>query len=134
MSNLQGNVSVSRNRIIPNCAPGLHGNKVCPAGRDSDSSNSDVAEMKPSYASNKTQTLSEISLTLRTLVLCVARYAIEQRGGRAYGEPFEFTLTCTGIDRSDEQACRNAVDALFLSLQQTIVFDPQQPSSMISRS
>ncbi|MBW2108022.1 MAG: hypothetical protein JRI36_05060 [Deltaproteobacteria bacterium] len=91
--------------------------------------------MKSSHMSeDKAQNLSEISLGLRALVLCVARYAIEQRGGTAHTEPLGFTLTCTGIAPAEQEACRDAVDALFISLQQIIVFDPQQPCSMISRS
>lgn len=90
--------------------------------------------MKPSHAWNKAETIREISLGLRALVLCVARYAIEQRGGTAQTEAWGFTLTCTGIPPSEQEACLNAVDALFVSLQSAIVFDLQRLSSNISPS
>ncbi len=75
----------------------------------------------PNYP-NRTETLMDLSMSLRVLVMSVARYAIEHRGGSVQINLLSFELNCTGIPHSEQIACRKEVDKLVTSLQHSMVF------------
>jgi hypothetical protein len=83
---------------------------------------------------NRDQALADLIIGLRSLVLSVARHAIENRGGTAVTDPVRFELHCTGIPLSEENACRQEIDKLFCSLHCSIVFDLCEPASNVSSS
>ena len=78
--------------------------------------------MRPDNFSEKPLAITELVMSLRALVLCIARFAIEQRGGLVDTNHSSFQLTCTKIPFSQQNACRQEVNELITSLQNAMVF------------
>jgi hypothetical protein len=83
---------------------------------------------------NRTETLVHLTMSLRALVLTVARYSVERRGGAVTTNPESFGLNCTGIPISEQDACREEVEELFMSLRRSIAFQLEAPEQNVSRS
>jgi hypothetical protein len=78
--------------------------------------------MYPLNSLNREEVVSELCMTLSALVMAVARHAVERRGGDVKIDLLAFELTCTGISRSEQNACNAEVQRLFALLQHTTVF------------
>ena len=90
--------------------------------------------MAPFNVVIREETLVELSLGLSALVLAVARYAVEQRGGTVKTDPSVFELTCSGISSSEQNACSAEVERLFTLLQHKTVFYLDMLELNVSRS
>ena len=90
--------------------------------------------MRPDNFSAKPLAITELVMSLRALVLSIARFSIEQRGGLVDTNHLSFQLTCTKIPFSQQNACRQEVNALITSLQNAMVFYLENPELNVSRS
>ena len=90
--------------------------------------------MKTPEFFNREETLFNLTLGLRALVLAIIRHAVERRGGTVSADPFKFKLGCKGIPMAERDACLQEVEHLFTSLTTTTVFHLRDVQQNISLS